>query len=193
MRSYEQGSVVGDKFSKILKQFLIDVSNGVKIDRKRCEYYLENVGKKLSRYTMSPSHNYLTYEIYMILSNLIKILDVEEAGEISITRLNWLKQLLLDLCIFNNNVETIKLKDVCSKVDKKIIEEEFRDSIFKTDILTEREKYIIKERFYNTKTLTEVGKIIGVTSERISQIENKAIHQLRKQKVRRQISSYYEN
>ena len=49
--------------------------------------------------------------------------------------------------------------------------------------LTEREKMVIKYKygFYGNKmTLEEVGSIIGVTRERIRQIENKALRKLRK-------------
>lgn len=45
-------------------------------------------------------------------------------------------------------------------------------------ILTERERTVIKLRFIDGKNLEEVGKLIGVTRERVRQIEAKAIRKL---------------
>ena len=51
------------------------------------------------------------------------------------------------------------------------------------DTLTDKEKFVIMQRFgfgdNKTKTLEEVGKILGVTRERVRQIENKALRKLR--------------
>ena len=45
--------------------------------------------------------------------------------------------------------------------------------------LTENEKRVLWLRFFEQKTLTEVGDIFGVTRERIRQMESKAIRKLR--------------
>ncbi len=68
-------------------------------------------------------------------------------------------------------------------VSDKLFEEEFRNEIFNSGILTERQKKIIELRFGfvdgKIKTLEETGKIIGVTRERVRQIEVKALSKLR--------------
>jgi RNA polymerase primary sigma factor len=52
------------------------------------------------------------------------------------------------------------------------------------DILDERERKIINSRFgldgHKPKTLEEVGEKFGVTRERIRQLQNIALHKLRK-------------
>lgn len=51
------------------------------------------------------------------------------------------------------------------------------------EILDERERDIIKMRFgieYEEKTLEEIGQILGITRERVRQIEKKAIEKIRK-------------
>ena len=58
-----------------------------------------------------------------------------------------------------------------------------RDSIYGLlDTLSDREAAVIKMRFGlegNSMTLEEVGKELGVTKERIRQIEDKALKKLR--------------
>jgi len=61
-----------------------------------------------------------------------------------------------------------------------MLEEELQEVL---DSLTEKEKEVISLRYGledgETKTLEEVGKMFGVTRERIRQIEAKALRKLR--------------
>ena len=62
-----------------------------------------------------------------------------------------------------------------------------RESILASmDNLNEREQMILKLRFGiddgRQRTLEEVGKVYGVTRERIRQIEEKALQKMRKSK-----------
>ena len=68
--------------------------------------------------------------------------------------------------------------------NKKLFLEEFRKAVFDEGILKDREAEVLKYRFgfYGGRcyTLEEVGKIMGVTRERIRQIESRAIRVLRR-------------
>lgn len=59
----------------------------------------------------------------------------------------------------------------------------FNSVIFNSDILTEREKYIIKHRFgfegEKHETLEDIGKTLGLTRERVRQLEKGALKILR--------------
>ena len=77
-----------------------------------------------------------------------------------------------------------------------LTEKEFlnRDIIKALDILSEKERFIIINRFglcgRNTKTLEELGKILGFSKERIRQIEGEALKKLRKSKDTSELKNY---
>ena len=45
--------------------------------------------------------------------------------------------------------------------------------------LTPREERVIRERFFNNKTLEEIGQTFSVTRDRIRQIEAKALRKMK--------------
>lgn len=61
--------------------------------------------------------------------------------------------------------------------------------------LTDREKMVLKLRFNNDgdKTLEEVGQIMGVTRERIRQIEKRALQKLKRPSAIREYAVYMDN
>ena len=100
---------------------------------------------------------------YMNIASLDKPVD-EEKGD----------SLLLDLIEDTNALDPVEGATVI------ILKEQLEDAL---NTLTEREKDVLKLRFgledNKSKTLEEVGKIFGVTRERIRQIEAKALRKLR--------------
>lgn len=70
-------------------------------------------------------------------------------------------------------------------IEKKILNEEFREALINAR-LTDKEKFVILNRFGFTDgknhTLEEIGKMMGVTRERVRQIESKTIRKLRRDK-----------
>lgn len=77
-------------------------------------------------------------------------------------------------------VASNQLKEIISKV---------------VDTLPPREAIVIKKRFgldgYEDKTLEEVGKSLGLTKERVRQIENKALERLRHPARAKIIKDFY--
>ena len=67
--------------------------------------------------------------------------------------------------------------------ERKIFNQEFREALMNSK-LTDKEKNVILYRFGfvdgETHTLEEIGQKMGVTRERIRQIESKSIRKLRK-------------
>lgn len=75
------------------------------------------------------------------------------------------------------------IQDDTIDVEEMAIEKEIKKEIRKIlDSLPERERMILKMRYgfgCNLKTLTEIGNIFGLTRERIRQIQNNTIKELR--------------
>ena len=87
-------------------------------------------------------------------------------------------------------------------IDDKGLENEVTDRLYLKKVrtwfyntnLTERQKYVVASRFGfdshgDGKTLEEVGQVLGVTRERIRQIQQKAIRMLRHPKRKRTLQT----
>ena len=84
----------------------------------------------------------------------------------------------------NNCISLEDVKEMVYYIDDEKIDNQFMNSILNDCLstLSEREQQVIKLRFGfedNPMTLEEVGKIFGVTGNRIMQIEAKALRRLR--------------
>ena len=92
------------------------------------------------------------------------------------------------------------LEDYISDDENKLpeisTEKEFlnKDIISILDILNQKERFIILNRFglgeRKTKTLEELGRILGFSKERIRQIENEALKKLRRSQEKKSLKDY---
>ena len=82
-----------------------------------------------------------------------------------------------DLREFPINVIEILQLDLTSCLDKF---EEILDWIFKNTCFNEREEFIFYRRFQHFETLEEVSALLGVTRERIRQLEVKILRKLKR-------------
>ncbi|MFB6215041.1 MAG: RNA polymerase sigma factor RpoD/SigA [Candidatus Bipolaricaulia bacterium] len=64
------------------------------------------------------------------------------------------------------------------------------------EVLTDRERRVVQLRYgledYHPRTLNEVGKVFGISRERVRQIQKKAINKLKSPKVKDQLRAYLE-
>ena len=122
--------------------------------------------------------------------------SLEENKKLTKTKLNKLKYLIIDngYEYMKDNIDDVIVEDSTENIINKIYIDEIMGIIFDTDILSEREKNIIKKRFgiYNSKRYTydEIAKKENVTRERIRQIEAKSIRKLRRNST---INNLYKN
>ena len=95
-----------------------------------------------------------------------------------------------DLCLEDYIKDDIgKMPDI--KTEKEFL---YKDILKAMDILSEKERFILINRFgisgRKTKTLEELGKILGFSKERIRQIEGEALKKLRKAKETAELKNY---
>ncbi len=80
-------------------------------------------------------------------------------------------------------------------VDEGLVADNLREEIENLiEVLNERERKIINMRFglngHEPTTLREIGKIMGLSKERIRQIEDKALEQLHKAAKTRELEAF---
>ena len=103
--------------------------------------------------------------------------------------------------LLSNEKEMVDVSDYEIASEDRVVEDKvisgtvMDDLLTALDTLTERESMILKYRFGlvdgHPKDLEEVGKIFGVTRERVRQIEAKALRKLRHPSRLKKIEAYY--
>jgi len=85
--------------------------------------------------------------------------------------------------LFTNNKNVVERHNLSEKIDEVL------------SFLTDQEAEVLRSRFglgeYEPKTLEEIGKMFGVTRERIRQIEAKALRKLRHPSKLKQLENFY--
>ncbi|EQE34928.1 RNA polymerase sigma factor, sigma-70 family protein [Clostridioides difficile CD22] len=89
----------------------------------------------------------------------------------------------LNYVIFEDTNETVQdvISDREEEAPENIIEEEEKLEILSKAIsnLNEREKLILSLYYYEDLNLKEIGKVLGVSESRVSQLHRKSIRNLR--------------
>ena len=158
-----------------IKKAIINIGRDIRIPSYKYEQ-LSKVNKVMKDYMAThgemPSTSYIAQKIDLKENKVVLLMNEFQ-----------------DMISLNEVVgDNIFLEDVIGKnddVEEKIIKEdqlsEMRDLLDST--LTEREKEILEYRYglYNNKiyTLKEIGEMMGITRERVRQIEKKAITKLK--------------
>ncbi len=96
--------------------------------------------------------------------------------------------------------EDLTLLDILSKkgtedIERDIVEESLHKELSKLlNVLDEREKAIIEHRFglngEEPKTLTEVGELLGISRERVRQLEQRALKKLRTLAIKKHLKDF---
>ncbi|WP_457639331.1 sigma-70 family RNA polymerase sigma factor [Persephonella sp.] len=96
--------------------------------------------------------------------------------------------------------DELTLLDILSKkgtedVEKEIVEESLHKELSKLlNVLDDREKAIIEYRFglngEEPKTLTEVGELLGISRERVRQLEQRALKKLRTLAIKKHLKDF---
>ena len=130
---------------------------GVKIRELDREYFL-TYGKNISSQELSKRLNITENEVLVAL-------DASKKPE------------SINLSFRNNNKERLERISSGQDEESKIIDKVAISEI--VEALNERDKKIIKLRFYNEKTQAQVAKIIGISQVQVSRIEKRILKELK--------------
>ncbi len=137
-----------------------------------------------------------------------KVEDLAEELDVSPEKIRHAKKTAqrttsLDKPLSNEGSDTGVLGDIMPDNNLPNPEEESLQTLLKEqlkrllhEVLTERERRIIQLRYgledYHPRTLNEVGKVFGISRERVRQIQKQAINKLKSPKVKDQLRAYLE-
>ena len=163
--------------------------------------------KAAQRFDYTKGFKFSTYATWWIKQTIIRaIANSSRSIRIPVhmsDKIRTLKKASVKLSV--QSLDTPVAQDLCledyisdseNKLPEISTEKEFlnKDIISILDILNRKERFIILNRFglggRKTKTLEELGRILGFSKERIRQIENEALKKLRRSNEAKSLKDY---
>lgn len=177
-----------------IRRFISDTSRTIRIPAHKYEYV-----RKM---------NAVKSRLFNELQRMPTDIELAQALEITVDKLHYLQNIEIDAVslsapINDNDDDTDELgdfiEDKSTNVEEEIVKKEylesFKNAVLESEILDQREKEIICLRYGincdRAHSLEEIGQKMGVTRERIRQIENKSLRKLARDKNVKKYNSDY--
>lgn len=176
-----------------IRRFIADTSRTIRIPAHQYEYV-----RKM---------NAVKSRLFNELQRMPTDIELAQALEITVDKLHYLQNIEIDAVSLsapiNDNDDTDVLgdfiEDKSTNVEEEIVKKEylesFKNAVLESEILDQREKEIICLRYGincdRAHSLEEIGQKMGVTRERIRQIENKSLRKLARDKNIKKYNSGY--
>lgn len=177
-----------------IRRFISDTSRTIRIPAHQYEYV-----RKM---------NAVKSRLFNELQRMPTDIELAQALEITVDKLHYLQNIEIDAVslsapINDNDDDTDELgdfiEDKSTNVEEEIVKKEylesFKNAVLESEILDQREKEIICLRYGincdRAHSLEEIGQKMGVTRERIRQIENKSLRKLARDKNVKKYNSDY--
>ena len=155
-----------------------DINNFLEAIENSGNLYLRH---KCHGYYIDYSRLYKTLDLF---EKMYKSMCLEDGIEfpLSKTKFDYLKYLFIDngIVYSRGNIEEATIDDISTKIINEYYNADFMSAIFESDILEQKNKDVLYERYINQKTLEEISKKYNKSRERIRQIEAKALRILRR-------------
>lgn len=176
-----------------IRRFIADTSRTIRIPANQYEYV-----RKM---------NAVKSRLFNELQRMPTDIELAQALEITVDKLHYLQNIEIDAVSLsapiNDNDDTDVLgdfiEDKSTNVEEEIVKKEylesFKNAVLESKMLDKREKEIICLRYGincdRAHSLEEIGQKMGVTRERIRQIENKSLRKLARDKNVKKYNSGY--
>lgn len=176
-----------------IRRFIADTSRTIRIPANQYEYV-----RKM---------NAIKSRLFNELQRMPTDIELAQALEITVDKLHYLQNIEIDAVSLsapiNDNDDTDVLgdfiEDKSTNVEEEIVKKEylesFKNAVLESKMLDQREKEIICLRYGincdRAHSLEEIGQKMGVTRERIRQIENKSLRKLARDKNIKKYHSGY--
>ncbi len=176
-----------------IRRFIADTSRTIRIPAHQYEYV-----RKM---------NAVKSRLFNELQRMPTDIELAQALEITVDKLHYLQNIEIDAVSLsapiNDNDDTDVLgdfiEDKSTNVEEEIVKKEylesFKNAVLESKMLDQREKEIICLRYGincdRAHSLEEIGQKMGVTRERIRQIENKSLRKLGRDKNIKKYNSGY--